>query len=187
MLDLVFDGQRYYCRLVTEPYPDAWAFPVGDTEYPPEAWYCATWHDPTGELNNGYRHTGIDINLDLSPYGDIERKLGLSIYAIAAGKVTRVSQNWYGVPMIVIQHEHDGQPLYTRYAHIIPKVKMGDMVTAGQELGLFADWKTGDHLHFDMTLTPNTTAWFTPGMLDPVDVLKMHLPPERVDAMCKKG
>ena len=176
----------YVCTLITEQ-PHDWAFPIGSAEYPPEQWYCATRHDPTGALNNGYRHTGIDINLDLSPWGDIERTLGLGVYAVADGVVTHVSQNWYGPPMIVIRHEHEGEPLYTRYAHIVPVVTVGDKVTPGKFLGLFADWATGDHLHLDMTRTPYTREWFTGGMLDPIDVLKAHLPQDKVDAMCKKG
>jgi len=186
-LDLVLNGQRYTCTLAEKPAEPVWSFPVGNGQYPPEMWYAATLHDPTGALNNGYKHTGIDLNLDQTPYGDIERRLGLSVYAIADGLVTWVSQDWYGVPMIVVRHEHDAEPLWVRYAHIIPVVLRDQPVKSGQALGSFADWRTGDHLHFDMTRTAYTTAWFTPGMMDPVDVLKMHLDPARVDAMMKKG
>jgi len=185
-VELILDGTRYACTLAAEP--DAWAFPVGEQGYPPERWYCATWHDPTGKLNkNGYEHTGIDLNLDISPRGDIERLLGLSVYALAFGLVTFVTQNWYGVPMVVIRHEHEGAPLYTRYAHIIPAVKLGDTVHAGDKLGAFADWRTGDHLHLDMSRTAYTTKFFTPGMLGPLPVLRAHLDPERVAAMVARG
>ena len=175
-------------------YPEegAWAFPVGNGQYIPERWYAATVHDLTGALNNGYKHTGIDLNLD-GPYGDSERTLGLSVYAVADGVVTYVTNAWSGVPMIIIRHEHDGQPIFFRYAHIVPVVMLDQTVKAGLALGSFADWgssiKKGDHLHLDCALDKFDRQWLTPTIrwLDPVDVLKQHLPPERVDAMCKKG
>jgi len=168
-------------------YPEdtEWAFPVGNGQYIPERWYSAQQHSVT--------HTGIDLNLDVSPRGDIERTLGLSVYAIADGVVTYVTDAWSGVPMIVIRHEHDGLPIFFRYAHIVPVVMLDQAVKAGQALGSFADWgssiKKGDHLHLDCALDKFDRQWLTPTIrwLDPVDVLKQHLPPERVDAMCKKG
>jgi hypothetical protein len=75
----------------------------------------------------------------------------------------------------------------------MPAVMLGQIVKAGQALGSFADWgssiQKGDHLHLDCALDKFTREWLTPSIrwLDPVDVLKMHLSPERVDLMCKKG
>jgi murein DD-endopeptidase MepM/ murein hydrolase activator NlpD len=183
---ITIDGQMWSCRPIDALSGD-WAFPVGNDVYPPERWYVATWHDPTGVRNGGYKHTGIDINLDVSPWGDIERTLGLSVWALAPGTVYSVVQDWYGVPMTVIEHTHEGQPLYVRYAHIVPVLKVGEAVAAGERLGTFANWRTGDHLHLDMTRTPYTTAWFTTGMMDPLPVLKAHLDPTRVEAMCARG
>ena len=184
---LTVNGAVYVCRPMETVGPESWQFPVGDADYPPSSWYCATWHDPTGARNGGYRHTGIDINLDVAPWGDIERKLGLSVYAIAPGAVTFSVWDWYGNPMIVVRHEHEGAPLYTRYAHIVPVVKTGRTVEAGELLGSFADWHTGDHLHLDMSRTAYEREWFTPGMIDPVPVLKAHLDPAIVEAMLRKG
>jgi len=183
---ITIEGQAYVCRLA-EDVPAGWGFPVGNEVYPPERWYVATWHDPTGVRNDGYKHTGVDINLDVSPWGDIERTLGLSVYALAAGTVRFVTQNWYGVPMMVIEHAHEGFPLYVRYAHIVPVYQMGDRVTVGERLGTFANWRTGDHLHLDMTRTAYTTEWFTAGMMDPLPVLEAHLAPALVEAMCARG
>lgn len=166
---------------------DEWAFPVGEPGYPPERWYCATWHDPTGRRNGGYKHTGIDINLDMYERGDVERRLGLHVSALTDGVVYHVSEDWYGTPMIVCQHMHAGAVLYVRYGHIIPAVKLGDVVHADTTLGAFADWRTGDHLHLDMTRSELTTEWFTDGMVDPVPVLKSHLDAGRVDAMLERG
>ena len=169
--------------------PDAWAFPVGEGQYPPARWYAATVHDMTGALNNGYKHTGLDLNLDISPRGDIERTFGLSVYSIANGIVTYITQNWSGVPMIVVRYNHADQPLWVRYAHIIPVVLLGQSVKAGQSLGAFADWKTGDHLHFDMATSEFDREWLAPSVawVDPVPILKAHLDDLRVDAMLERG
>lgn len=191
--ELTIDGVRYTYlpeeetpAWVPAPTLKPWAFPVGDGLYPPEMWYCATVHDPTGALNDGYKHTGIDLNLDVSPWGDIERTLGLSVYALAEGAVTYSTPNWSGVPMIVVRHEHAGDWLWVRYAHIGPEVPMvGTMVERGDLLGGFANWKTGDHLHLDMALDEFTREWLAPNIRwrDPVPVLKEHLDPAAVDTM----
>lgn len=188
-IDLVINGTRYICRPM-ETVAAPWHFPVGEGDYPPERWYCATWHDPTGVRNGGYKHTGIDLNLDVAPWGDVERALDLSIFAVAEGVVHCVVPNWYGVPMIVVRHDHAGHYLYVRYGHISPVVIEGEFVSGGQRLGGFANWRrgdAGDHLHFDMSRTAYTTAWMTPGKLDPVPVLIAHLEPLAVDAMLRKG
>ena len=66
-----------------------WHFPVGTDKYPPEMWYVAVVHDtsPQGVLNPGYGgpHTGIDLNVDVRPWGDIDR--GLPVWAVADGVV----------------------------------------------------------------------------------------------------
>jgi len=180
----------YAKYIYDEPTP--WAFPVGSQQYPPEMWYAATVHDMTGKLNNGYKHTGLDLNLDLSPWGDIERTLGLAVYAVTDGIVTYITQAWSGVPMIVLQVEHAGEPLWIRYAHIMPVVMIGQAVKAGQALGGFANYLLGaggDHLHADCALDKFTREWLTPSIrwIDIVDILKAHLDPLRVDAMLKKG
>ena len=172
--------------------PTAWAFPVGNGQYPPEQWYAASVHDLTGALNNGYKHTGLDLNLDLSPWGDVERVLGLAVYAIAPGVVTYLTDAWSGVPMLVIRHEHNGAPLWVRYAHITPTVLLDQVVVAGQTIGGFADYKLsggGDHLHFDMATTAFSREWLTTAVawVDPVPILKAHLDPARVDAMLRRG
>ena len=182
-------------RVASIPHTEQqWSFPVGNDQYPPEIWYAAVVHDLTGAKNNGYKHTGIDLNLDDPPYGDIERHKGLAVYAIADGQVTFVDESWSGVPMIVIRHEHEGKPLWVRYAHIVPTVILSQYVKAGQTLGGFADWghspTKGDHLHFDMATEPFTTEWLNKqrviNWVNPVDILKQHLDPARVDAMLKK-
>lgn len=179
-------------RAHLQPPPTTeWAFPVGEGAYPPARWYVATWHDPTGALNDGYKHVGIDINLDVSPWGDVERTLGLSVFALADGVVTYYTADWSGVPMLVIQYTHEGRPLWVRHAHITPVVRQGDHVSAGQRIGGFANWRgtnNGDHLHLDMATAPYTREWIggTP-FVDPVPILKAHLDPVAVEAMLQRG
>lgn len=175
-------------EIVPEPPAAAWAFPVGEGIYPPARWYAASLHTPNGSS----RHIGIDLNLDVSPWGDIERTLGLSIFAISAGMVVYYTANWSGVPTIVVEHEHHGAPLWVRYAHITPVVRLGERIAAGQRLGGFADWRGtngGDHLHLDMATVPYTREYLDSGVpfVDPVPVLKAHLDPLIVDAMLRRG
>lgn len=59
-----------------EPEQERWAFPVND----PATWYAAVVHDTTGRKNDGYRHTGIDLNWDVPPHGDVDR--GQPIYSV---------------------------------------------------------------------------------------------------------
>ena len=166
-----------YCG--KQPEPPAWVDPVSTKRYPPARWYCAQFHRPGV-------HTGLDLNLEIGGRGDVERRLGLSVYAIAAGRVYYVTDNWSGVGMVVVEHEHNGAPLYVRYAHITPVVAVGETVKAGDKLGAFADWRTGDHLHFDVRDRPFTREWLSgPGWLDPVPILKAHLSPSLVDAILK--
>jgi len=191
---IILDCGVYGARRITEgpPVEAQWAYPVGDAKYPPEQWYAASVHDLTGALNDGYKHSGLDLNLDLAPRGDIERTLGLHVYAVADGLVEYATQNWSGVPMIVIRVEYEGEPLWVRYAHIVPVVEAGDRVKAGQDLGLFANWtgnSGGDHLHFDMALDPFTREWLDPGIrwVDPVGVLGKMLDADVVKRMCAQG
>jgi murein DD-endopeptidase MepM/ murein hydrolase activator NlpD len=157
---------------------DAWAFPVGQDGYPPERWYSAQQHSAT--------HTGIDLNLD-GPYGDSERMLGLAVFNVSDGYVSYITDDWGDVPMMVVHTTHFGKPLYIRYAHIVASFMKGEQVKAGQRLGGFANWTHydgGDHLHFDMCLDPIEGDWLnSKRWVDPVDVLKQHLDPARVDAM----
>ena len=179
--DITINGVRFICRPQEEPTPAAWYFPVGEGDYPPERWYCAQGHGP--------QHTGLDLNLDVSPWGDVERALELSVYAIADGVVTYTTPNWSGVPMCVMRHEHEGTGLFVRYAHIWPTVRAQIPLRSGQRLGGFANWSTGDHLHLDCALDPFTREWLDPNIRwrNPVPILKAHLDPAIVDAMLRKG
>jgi len=168
-----------------------WAYPVGSEEFPTTMWKCDQYHLWSKANPDG--HTGIDLNGDKAPYGDIDR--GQPIWAIADGVVhdRGHSDGWLGV--IVVKHQHDGADLYVRYAHLDPQtfqVEIGDHVNAGDLLGKLGDYRggdTGDHLHFDMCLDKMTWSEFkTQGKrwVDPVPVLKAHLQPAVIDQMLKK-
>jgi len=167
-----------------------WEMPVGTSEYPPAMWYCAQYHTYPSGAN---RHTGIDLNLDLAPWGDVDRHQ--PIYAIADGVVHEIgySAGWLGV--VVIRHEHEGQPLWARYAHLEKSVavEVGEHVLPGRYIGRIGNYvsgRGGDHLHFDMALDPFGWAYYRTSWvrwIDPVPVLKAHLPEDEVDAMLRKG
>ena len=180
--NITINGVLFICR-PQEEEPQPWHFPVGEGDYPPERWYCAQYHDLA-------THTGLDLNLAFAEFGDVERRLDLSVYAVADGVTTYSTPKWSGVPMVVIRHEHEGAPLWVRYAHIWPILLGG--VGAGNRLGSFANWKLGaggDHLHIDMALDPFTREWLDPNIRwrNPVPIFKAHLDPERVDAMLERG
>lgn len=98
------------------------------------------------------RHAGIDIRTG---------KVGKKVYAAANGTVTRVGwenasnrKQGYGY-RIYIDH---GNGVQTVYAHGIggsSRVKVGDYVSAGQEIMLSGDTgsSTGPHLHFEIKLS----------------------------------
>ena len=169
--------------------PAGWHFPVGSLKYPIEQWYIATFHDLTGKANNGYKHSGIDYNVEIYPRGDIDR--GQPVFAVASG---RVYGTWYSgrnLASVVIQVTHQGAPLYVRYWHLARddtflSLRPGLPVTVGQTLGHLGSYKPGgDHLHFDMALDPfHPGCWLIPAVrwVDPVTVLEYHLDPEIVEA-----
>ncbi len=175
------------------PPPELWTFPVGTVKYPPEHWYAATVHDLTGKQNNGYKHSGIDLNLDKSPWGDVDR--GEPVFAVANGEVWDVRYTRRNLGCVVIRVEHEGSPLWVRYWHLekdslFEGWEVGEPVFTGEAIGHLGNYIRGDHLHFDMALDAFKAGWWlTPAIrwVDPVPVLKMHLHPKLVDAMMERG
>jgi murein DD-endopeptidase MepM/ murein hydrolase activator NlpD len=178
--------------------PRQWSFPVGSDEYPPERWYCATVHDLSGRLNGGYKHTGIDLNVDQAPYGDVDR--GQPVFAVADGVIQRVHYSQQYLGSIVLEIVHDGKPLFVRYWHlektpVFQRWAVGQTVASGQLLGILGNYEVGaggDHLHFDMALDVFDPHWWHTNhpeirWVDPVPILKAHLDTGLVEAMLRKG
>ncbi|MFC5598187.1 M23 family metallopeptidase [Deinococcus cellulosilyticus] len=118
----------------------------------------AVYADRTYPTHLGY-HTGWDCNYY---YDWVKRKniagdgdLGLPFLAVADGEVKYISNHagglWGG--LIVIWHEQYG--IYSRYGHDLLEqdlIKVGDRVTAGQEIGRIGKGERGTflaHLHID--------------------------------------
>lgn len=182
---------------LAEPTPQ-WTYPAGSDEYPTRQWYCACWHDPTGVLNDGYGHTGIDLNVDRYPWGDVDR--GQPVIAVTDGIIHAVGYSTNYLGGVVIRIDHAGLSLYVRYWHLEDDAtfrawRPGQAVRAGDVIGHIGNYTQGaggDHLHFDMALDPfEPHYWFTrhPEVcwIDPLPILKAYLDPEIVDAMVFKG
>ena len=176
----------------------SWAFPVGTSKYPPEKWYAAALHDMTGAANDGYAHTGVDLNLDKSPWGDVDR--GMPVLSCCPGtiRVRGFSASYLG--SVIIEGEFDGQPIFFRYWHlandaVFQALAVGQMVAAGQQVGAIGNYTLGaggDHCHLDCALDLfGAHWWFTshPDVrwIDPVPVLLQNLDPVRVNAMLRRG
>jgi len=127
---------RAYFEVLDKPLP--WHFPVGSDEYPIEQWYIASVHDLTGVKNNGYKHSGIDYNVEVPPRGDVDR--GQPVWAIAGGEVYGTWHTERNLASVVIKVYHDDVPLYVRYWHLARDVtflglRPGLEIGAGQCLG----------------------------------------------------
>lgn len=118
--------------------PDGWAFPTTD-----EAILTSGFGPRGGEMHRG---------IDLAQPGDAT---GKPIFAAREGEVIASGPadgfgNW-----IVIKHEVDGRRYDSVYGHMFSDglfVRVGDSVTAGQEIGAIGNsgQSTGPHLHFEI-------------------------------------
>jgi len=161
-------------------------FPLDMSKYPPRAWYVPD------SVNYSAAHPAIDINLDIAPWGDVER--GHPVTAVSAGDVHYWTDDWGGIGMMVVKHRVNGRDWWVQYAHITRSgLVEGSHVDSGQALGGIADWTGGDggdHLHFGVSSTPVQREYLThDGWVDPVAWLKeeLGLDPVLVDAMVRKG
>ncbi|MFC4337066.1 M23 family metallopeptidase [Salininema proteolyticum] len=140
---------------------------------------------PDGEVGSGFRsalrpdHHGVDIMANR----------GMPIYAAASGRVVTSVCNAYtpsgdpyscdvdGSPAIIgcgwyVDIEH-GSGYITRYCHMNsqPKVKEGDMVQAGEQLGEIGSSgnSSGPHLHYEVHVNGDDSPG---GAVDPVPFMK---------------
>lgn len=113
-----------------------------------------TFYNPITKKNVSDFHTGIDMTS------------GTTIVAVAKGKVTAVRSNIKGYTesypsgnYVTLYH---GNNIYTTYCHMkhgSVKVKVGDIVEAGKQLGTkgTTGFSTGDHLHFGVKVKGSYT------------------------------
>ena len=101
---------------------------------------------------------------------DVVAKAGTRVVAIGDGEVvwsemrpgSATSHNWGGLVLIKHRDVRDGKDYYSLYGHIKDvTLKVGDMVTRGQLVGLVADgnspengWWKLPHLHFGIYAGP---------------------------------
>ena len=130
-----------------------WDYPLEEpycnwTGYKEETWSWSEWEmtDPNGQGNE--YHLGIDIK---------SRTGNTDIYAAANGTVVfgkdspqKTSGNGYKV---VIEHELDGEKIYSIYSHLAKTEDMpevGTEVKRGEKIGTMGSTgvSSGPHLHF---------------------------------------
>jgi len=115
--------------------------------------------NPYVTSNYGWRDMDKDGKKDDYHYGvDYRAAEGTNVYASGDGRVVKAEYNKGGYGnVIVIEHNNNGYYTYTLYAHLDSmKVRPGDTVTAGQEIGRSGN--TGSlskvpypyHLHFEV-------------------------------------
>ncbi len=129
---------------------------------PPELSNCWTSRFGNRRSYNGGAYTGYHGGLDFCG------QVGTPLYAPAAGRVVYTGTQVVRGMVTVIDH---GWGVYTAYGHQSEiLVKEGDMVTAGQEIGLggATGRTTGPHLHFEV--------WVGGVQVDPVDWLQQQYP-----------
>ena len=95
------------------------------------------------------QHTGLDM----------AAAAGTPIHAVADGTVVHAGNGMDGRSsmLVIIEHEVDGQPVWTWYVHMYPNgvyVSEGQQVSAGEVIGAVGSYgnSTGPHLHFEVHL-----------------------------------
>jgi murein DD-endopeptidase MepM/ murein hydrolase activator NlpD len=93
----------------------------------------------------------VHMGLDLVPGA------GAAIFAMADGVVVEHSENTTFGNYVVIQHQIDGETVYSGYAHMqtaSSPLAVGDPIKVGDFIGLVGSTgtSTGNHLHFEIKL-----------------------------------
>lgn len=117
-------------------------------------WYFANQHRPT-YVDGKKPHSGLDINLKLAPFGDVE--LGFPLYSTCAGLVVYANYapgSYWGNLVITASKDNDGDLLYWRYAHLQSVlVDVGQIIPSNKLLGTIgkgAKKRWYAHLHLDV-------------------------------------
>lgn len=124
----------------------------------PAPWQDKNWYGREYTLNGRTAlHTGADLNL---PNGDD----GEEVFSMGPGIVTFADEiggsNTWGNVIIIYHGTVDGEPLFSRYAHlqaIEPGIKKDVEVDAENVIGYVGSGPAGSgmeaHLHFDISTT----------------------------------
>lgn len=186
----IADLAGHQARISALVKSEAWSFPVGSDRFPIANWYCAQFFTFDKQTNPG-GHTGLDLNGDKPPYGDIDRDE--PTFAVAPGIVHSMgySEGWRGV--VVLQVIYNNAPLWVRYGHLdydSISVAPGQAVVSGQHIGNLGNYKRGDHLHTDFALDPfwwsHYRTWNV-RWIDPLPVLIEKLDPALVQEMVDRA
>jgi len=114
-------------------------------------------------LNQIYNYGSTDFGTRMPHHGvDYDNPTGTQVYASGNGEVVYAGDDsstlfspwpdFYG-NLIVLEHEMDGKPFYTLYAHLSQiEVDEGDFVSAGDPIGKVGSSgsATGGHLHLEV-------------------------------------
>jgi len=127
----------------------------GVTVPPPLQWPV----DPSSPISDGFGPrtapcSGCSSNHEGADY---DAGSGATVHAIAAGVVVETNNpGWAALGIhVAIQHVIDGQVITSAYGHMqvgSMRLKVGDLVTPGQPIGLVGSTgaSTGAHLHFEI-------------------------------------
>lgn len=130
------------------PLPGKWSLPIDLTKVKVTGDY--------NEQRTGHKHGGLDLSTQGNNY---------SIYATENnGKVTKVDNQPDGAgKYIKVEYtREDGAKMRTTYMHLSKiDVKEGDIVNAGQNLGISGNTgrSTGPHLHFETEYCDKEGNW----------------------------
>lgn len=125
------------------------------------------------------QHTGLDL----------AAAAGTPIHAVAEGTVVHAGNGMDGRSsmLVIIEHEVDGQPIWTWYVHMYPNgvyVSEGQQVSAGEVIGAVGSYgnSTGPHLHFEVHLDEAQTT------IDPESWLASNAAPLNSETLqCAEG
>ena len=125
------------------------------------------------------QHTGLDL----------AAAAGTPIHSVADGTVVHAGNGMDGRSsmLVIIEHEVDGQPIWTWYVHMYPNgvyVSEGQQVSAGEVIGAVGSYgnSTGPHLHFEVHLDEAQTT------IDPESWLASNAAPLNSETLqCAEG
>lgn len=99
-------------------------------------------------------HPGADIN-----YGSGNQDLGLPVYAVTDGIVINASRYFCSAScdcsgFVAVEHRCQNKVFYALYGHVVPEVKIGKKVKAGERIASIGEYKCNStsHLHFEIAL-----------------------------------